>query len=100
MTCRKCKERGKNWVGDEPVCAFESGKFSEVNWNCATMNELRDKADVTWGNDDQNASIIPIENGQFIILSWYKNRGRTEGAWIIDEGECKKLTIKEADKAI
>jgi hypothetical protein len=41
MACKLCNERGKTWNGDDPVCAFENGVFSNDNWNCATMNKLR-----------------------------------------------------------
>ncbi len=40
--CSLCEERGKNWQGDNPVCAFtKTGKFQSENWRCATMDALR-----------------------------------------------------------
>ena len=42
--CPLCKKRGKTWEGDDPVCALKNGKFSDDNWNCATMNKLREIA--------------------------------------------------------
>jgi len=44
MACRLCEQRGKTWEGSDPKCAFESYGFSHDNWNCATMNRLREIA--------------------------------------------------------
>jgi len=92
MTCKRCEERGHPAsFGSAPKCAFEEGEFSSDNWNCATMNELRAIAEEreVW-NQDQYCSIIPVPEseddcGEFLVLGWYKHRGKTEAAWVIDE---------------
>lgn len=82
MSCKLCIERGKTWQGDDPVCGFDAaGKFNKDNWNCATLNKLRE---IAWQNglvvsseDDNNLAVFN-HNGYFLILGWYKDRGRTE----------------------
>ena len=97
--CKKCDDRGQVWSGSVPQCAFENNEtFSSVNWNCATMNELREIAEenAQW-NEDQFIGTIPIiEDGTFVVLSWYKSRGRTEGAWFVDETEMTPLSLEQA----
>ena len=101
VSCKACEERGQTWSGSPPKCAFEDGIFNSDNWNCATMNKLRDLAEQNslW-SEDQNCGIISNKWGKFIVLSWYKRRGRTEGAWIVDETEKHDLTIKAAEEFI
>jgi hypothetical protein len=88
-----CEQRGKNWVGSDPVCFFDDpGK----NWACATMLELRDICKNIEENPeiskhvtlrwcyDQTYVLIDLnrilDDGWFLELSWYKNRGNTEHA--------------------
>jgi aryl-alcohol dehydrogenase-like predicted oxidoreductase len=78
--CPRCQERVKDWSGDNPKCGFdEEGNFLETNWNCATLNALREIAEETrvWC-DDSNMAIIARSDVGHGILSWYKNRGATE----------------------
>lgn len=78
--CPRCQERVKDWNGDNPKCGFdENGNFLEHNWNCATLNALREMAEETrvWC-DDSNMAIIARSDVGHGILSWYKNRGATE----------------------
>ena len=42
MNCKPCEKRGQTWPGSPPKCAFQGEFFSADNWNCATMNLLRD----------------------------------------------------------
>jgi hypothetical protein len=36
-----------------------------------------------------------------VLLHWYKNRRRTEGAWMVTiEGEMKPLTLTEAERVV
>jgi hypothetical protein len=97
--CFRCKQRGKTWNGGDPKCAFVTGVFDPGNWMCATMNALRDAVgeNYVW-NDDQKAAVLAADEGTFIALSWYKDRGRTEGAWLIDEGKCYPLGLSDAEK--
>jgi hypothetical protein len=78
--CPRCQERVKDWEGDDPKCGFdENGNFLENNWNCATLNALRDKANANrvW-SDDYSMSIIQTFDVGFGILRWYKSRGQTD----------------------
>lgn len=85
--CKACEDRGKNWDGDDPRCAFnENGTFIideygyGKNWNCATLNKLRDymhKNRFISFTENQRIGYIRYD-GMHLVLGWYKNRGRTE----------------------
>ncbi len=115
--CKLCKERGKTWQGSDPRCAFESGVFNSDNWNCATMNRLREI--VKYGDDDftfyrrddymtNSIGIIFCGSGfdaevegMTLIMKWYKDRGRTHTAFLLDpEGNFMLLTEELALKII
>lgn len=109
MKCKECIKRGKTWEGDDPVCAFTNGIFSTNNWNCATMNILREKAEkfFTYRDDLVNSSIgiidIPeaddenIQQG-YLVMTWYKNRGKTAYAYVMDDDHKPQvLTLKTAE---
>lgn len=102
MTCERCKKRGKTWNGGDPVCAFEGGMFSDENWNCATMNELRalveDRA--VW-NEDNNAAILPLKyEPYFLFMGWYKSRGRTDYVGVFDGSRMSDLRLKDAEEIL
>jgi hypothetical protein len=115
MSCPRCEEAGKpENFGQNRQCAFAEGlpstKFSGDNWNCVSMDILRkavweravwegDQAcavlSMPWSDDDEEAF------GSFIILSWYKNRGRTEEAWLYEPGDKEPfapLTLAAVDR--
>lgn len=126
MTCRLCKERGKKWEGDDPQCAFPSGEpsagFDADNWQCATMNALRDIAEAGGHGDfhyrcDSAAgsiSVIRFEHPEghptdpyglppagYIVLSFYKNRGTTGQAIVMhDDHAPRPLTLYDAEGAL
>lgn len=102
MSCPRCKARGKTWEGADPNCAFEDGEFSSDNWNCATMNKLRDLCgdEITVWNEDCNACILKTDECGYVLLSWYKQRGRTEGAWVFCGDSMGLLTMECAEMAI
>lgn len=115
MVCKLCIERGKTWEGDDPKCAFESKVFSSDNWNCATMNKLRaisEEYERSWRDDLSCGSIgyVPMDNdfapddfdtyGGYIVMMWYKERGRTGNAVFMTDGETIPLTIRHAEVAI
>lgn len=101
MTCQACAERGKNWEGDDPTCAFPGGlAWFPDNWRCATDGMIRDIVDrddlpdgVTYRYcDDQKYATIDVsemdlEYGRALTLwvTWYKSRGRTENMWLLSE---------------
>jgi len=103
--CRMCRDRGKTWDGADPTCGFNAdGSWNPDNWNCATMNELRNAVavDAEW-NDDQYCGRLALREGDdrlpcgaFLILGWYKSRGRTEYAGILCGYEIDPLTEDEA----
>jgi hypothetical protein len=137
MRCRRCEEfyvkhplqeRDDHMVhvlgsgGDDncsvlsaPIdCAFETGVFSSHNWNCETMNELRDFVDedaeregdktARWWHDDDNMAIVPIPQNMIedvqrgmLVMGWYKRRGRTGTALVISDDVAEPLTLKTAE---
>lgn len=118
--CKLCDERSKTWEGDDLKCAFdEFGNFNNDNWNCATMNQLReyamdlcnvtrmDELGCTIGYVPLNLDYLKddvdyenLDNG-FIVMTWYKFRGRTNGAIFIDSnGNIKSVDINMANASI
>lgn len=108
--CKRCETRGQTWAGDAPTCAFDKhGNFTADNWNCATMNALREAARIigtAYHDDDAAASIgtVPFESDDYsgyIVMTWYKNRGRTGNALIMwDDHEPRTLTEADAEAAL
>lgn len=119
MPCKMCLERGKTWSGSDPTCAFNAGEFNTDNWNCATMNRLREIAtgylfpppsgSFFARDDSDNASIgvLPLGCGLdeddwlqgYLVMTWYKDRGRTGQAWIMNDDDppmCLTLGMAEA----
>lgn len=96
----------------DPVkCAFEKGVFDHDNWNCETMNALRDRCDYQLRDDSSAGSIgvihIPdVEAGGelqqgYIVMTWYKRRGKTGQAYVAnDDDEPVPLTLKTAEYVI
>lgn len=85
--CEFCLERGKDWQGDNPICAYRYGnKFSVINWNCALLNKLRDATDEKgeiYRQDDENIGVLWLGNTKFLMLQWYKDRGKTDKAQVV-----------------
>ena len=112
----------------EPKCVFwdEGGQFNADNWNCALMAVLRTEAERVWNEnpphaglalltaDDQRCATITVShlladvpddhdtdfNPDFLVLSWYKQRGRTEGAWLIDQSYLQPLDFERASAIV
>lgn len=77
--CPRCEERKKDWESDDPVCGFtKQGNFKPDNWNCATLNALRELSESPTYCGDYRMSVIAMEDIGFGILKWYKDRGNTE----------------------
>jgi len=106
MMCKMCQERGTpDNFASTLKCAFVNGVFQSENWNCATMNALRDICgNYKNPNEDQYAEILcasPDAECTHIVLTWYKRRGKTEGAWMLfDNKPPQPLTITEAQNII
>lgn len=97
--CPRCTERGKTWNGDDPVCGFhEDGSLNENNWNCATLNALREMGEPNrvWC-DDSNMTIVQRFDVGHGILSWYKDRGRTDD---FRDGSFKQGTLRLAQELL
>lgn len=101
MSCSACVERGKIWEGSDPICGFETGTFRTGNWNCATLNALRDASYVTHANENKVGVIPHHKEGDFILLLWYKNRGATmQAIYWADEGPPTPLTLAQAESVL
>lgn len=111
-----CSDRGKDWAGDDPVC-FLSETEGRPNWNCATLNAIRDicyegdphpRVDYRYCDDRKYATIdihdCELENGNPIGLalwvSWYKSRGRTDAVWVLDDDVTPRKPTEEELLAI
>lgn len=104
--CPRCIARGKTWKGDNPKCAFKSGTFDADNWNCATANALRSAAQVrAYNGDEDTCAVLPLPEDYdhaagFVVLSWYKSRGRVDGAHAVVNYKPVPLTLAMAEAAI
>ena len=107
--CAACKVQVKDWPGDDPSCNFTNGTFANVGWNCATTRMVRKLATSDYSGitgsvhngGDQN--YITINTGDIEVakwsdedgwetpnpvclwVGWYKNRGSTEGMYLMFE---------------
>ncbi len=111
--CPRCRKRGKTWEGSNPKCAFRSGKFDTDNWNCKTLSDLRALIRDKHGDgsnqgftvrDDSAAGSIGVlmipehdDIDGYLCLTWYKDRGRTERAYILSFGPARELTLFKAE---
>lgn len=119
MACKLCKERGiPKHFGSPPKCAFKSKTFSGDNWNCATMNALRSicsdgytqgqtergKTLVFSLRDDMDCGSIGVipchEEGVYLVMTWYKQRGCTSDAILLTDGERRELDEEMALKIL
>ena len=103
--CLRCEERGKTWEGSDPRCAFPGrGLFVSDNWNCATMGLLRSLVegfDDEVFSDDHYAGFLSIPGGAWLLLQWYKRRGRTDQLYLMREGEAPYTpTLEEVERAL
>ena len=111
-SCDLCQERGKDWKGDDPQCAFLHGRsFSNQNWRCATMGVFRSACaeSAVCCSVEQSVGVVAIpesvsdDEHEFhpthLVLSWYKSRGCTDGAIVLDSnGNAYPLTASLAEK--
>lgn len=114
VACKRCEERGKTWEGADPVCGFDArGAFVEENWNCATLGALREKVEdrYIWNEDDRLGVVVADgylpqrragwDGGDrgpvYVIIRWYKHRGRTDSALWWANGAPRPITLSEAE---
>ncbi len=105
--CKACELRGKTWSGSDPICGFETSNYFDAdNWNCATLNRLRDIAERRGTIsiiEDTSLAVLPImaeDLDGWIVLSWYKSRGRTSSARFMFDMTDIPLTIEIAELAL
>ena len=101
--CTRCEQRSlrNDARPDLDGCAFATGVFTSDNFRCGTLQALRDHAEsaipehrpaptLTY-SDDHWCAVLPMpsvddayedsgDNTLFVVLCWYKFRGRTERA--------------------
>ena len=116
MSCKNCEV----FYIVSAKCMFGAdGAFQSDNWRCATACMLRDLAEEReFGSGERNGSdrtvalrrdyetqqslavfVLPGA-GKFVILGWYKSRGRTEIGLTVEEGESRPLTFDEAEAVL
>ncbi len=121
-----CRHGEKDWNGGDPECAFDKeGKFREDNWNCFLMSKVRclmgqrwfgSREDTMpgyfWWDEDQNYGVLYIRswinrkeidsylNGAFVLLDWYKSRGRTESFRILQGDTIRQGTEEDAQEIV
>jgi len=79
-----------------PKCAFTPlGNYNKDNWECQTMVKLRQLEDHHDWNDDESIGIVKISNG-YLVMTYYKGRGRTGNAMIMCDDEMRELTLNDA----
>lgn len=115
--CDKCKAQGwPSHMASAPLCAFRSfGIFTSDNWNCGTMNALRDflssKVDDAIDSSPltgerlaffgQETCMVGGFSDGFIALHIYKSRGCVDHAIFIPEGRDRHvmpLTLDIVDR--
>ena len=105
------KDKIPECLGGEPKCAFTTlkGNFTSKNWNCKLMNDLRTLLeDDRIYSEDESAVLraIPYNDnedeyiGDYVLLTWYKNRGKTDGFWIVMSNIIRKGTEEECKEII
>lgn len=114
--CPSCEQRGQTWSGDAPKCGFHAdGTMTEHNWNCATLNALRDLAEpVAIWQEDQNYATLPLwevvdhtpsrvfpEWPLALWVTWYKRRGATDALYLLfDDIEPRVPTLAQCEAVI
>jgi hypothetical protein len=103
MKCKMCISRGKTWSGSDPICAWEDGHPLSDNWNCATLVKLRNVAierGFVKNLEDVSLATIPVDDDDYgygwVVLSWYKSRGRTGTALFVSDEKYHELTEHDA----
>lgn len=113
MTCPACSADPHPKNSDPRKCAFgDGGLFTTDNWSCVTMLELRKLVEdfervgsSLCQANDSSVGVIPIpdwnrdEQG-FVVLEWYKHRGRTPVATVVSDDGIALLTLGLAEALV
>lgn len=77
--CPRCQAIKAVHAGLRPHCAFDvNGVFSDNNWNCATINALRERAELCSVKvGDHSIGLVGHFDVGIAIFKWYKSRGNT-----------------------
>lgn len=136
--CPLCTARGQTWNGDPPTCGFSLSytldfatlddfdreyyaerrittrrPFQQDNWNCATLNALRDYAHALSEHgshgyqhfrDDGGVGSFAVLIGSdaydiqgILVMTWYKERGRVGSAMVMcDDSRPYEPNLSEA----
>jgi len=91
----------ENTTQELPVCAFDKdGNFQKENWMCMTMIGLRDMSSYHGWNEDESIDVVHTLNGEYVVLTYYKHRGRTGNALVLCDDEQRNLTLKDAERLL
>lgn len=84
--CKDCCRCGETGMSKE--CAFTmTGVFDVCNYKCPIMRALRYMPGHTITSQDEVIHIIPTSGVyDFVIVTWYKERGCTEGFYVSHDG--------------
>lgn len=61
---------------DMTLCAFRDGHFTDNNFCCQSLLEIREEMHELWGMDEYVGTYYSQELDLFVIMTWYKHRGR------------------------
>ena len=103
-SCPRCIGAGQpHYFASARRCAFAGDVFSPDNWNCETVNTLRDTAEQLGfkaRDEDVSFGFIPA-GARYIAVTWYKERGRTSEMLVMGDDETPhRPTLTEIDEAI
>ncbi len=103
------------------TCAFPDGTFTPHHWNCQTMIALRELVNPDqestsahffhafhYNADDSRFGVLVIPESEdeavqfgYLVMLWYKDRGRTSQAFVVsDDEEPHPLTLKTAEMIV
>jgi len=113
MVCQLCKEFCEKYPPkdgfhdisefegmEEIKCAFTSNLFSSDNWNCMTLNALRDISYKDGFENDQSYTVLKLKD-ELLFLFFYKNRGKTDSVLLINShGGIDGLTLDKAQEIL
>lgn len=112
MKCKACIEQGyPAYFATPPTCAFDNPENVALgeNWQCATLIKIRALAGeleqesvpnvsaFLRNYEDQQASILVALPEGFLVMGWYKSRGRTEYVGVLSESEMFPFRLDQAE---
>lgn len=111
VPCPRCVAAGPRGphMGSDRRCAFPgSGAFEPDNWACATMDPIRRaiEDEREWDEDGEGSEWIWRRHsnriGGWVVLSGYKDRGRTWSAIVLDTrvGGVRPFTLADVEALI